>query len=715
MDVFNIGRASGTHEFYSAIASLESRLSEINAFLTSDDLEMLSRLLPFRYVLVMNTKSTQQLCTVKDSPLSIGFSRAFSISHRANEIQYCSVQSIVALIYAQNHYSVVVIDVVERIAYHFDSHPTTVHWSAMTLFVQNLVREGILTTDELAFRQYFVQTRPQCGIFAFMIAYRLEHNFWKNAPIERRDKFLDALKSSASVDDAIKFRVELVNRVNYALIVLYNARSGLTQESPEQSGVLGELCNRAAMTNLVNQGMLSEVCMMEVTKTLTSSDIFTLHIIDTSMSYISDETNETIRKKSAVVILIRQSNLICYTTMIVRLKTNEFVLFLSEMIPSQCAQCIDALQRKFQPRIINIDPARVHYTMPAVLPILLWEWNNVMQRDCSFENLCDQLSSMPRLGVHAISTNNDIVYCNALAVALNSAYTRLTAATNAMDGTQTSIDIVRRALANACCDMRNRVFAQREIMRQEYTDTRTLENEIDSLIAFSKSHAPLRWRQTTNIHSIRCVYYKTLDDSYAPLKLIDMLAGVLKLARELFLSPNMQPILETLLHPLLEELHTTWPVMIFCHDEEICAVSPSVESDLYHSALVNLLSPPIDATEYVLFCPVALFTSDTSPSVLTFVKYIDIFEMQRLNTQGLLMKQNPSTLIADTRIDLKFLGGRASSTAVSSHEWCNDLYAERIAIPRFSSTLSTVPYVVSNATKNHTSAVNDGWTYTDLI
>ena len=264
MDVFNIGKESGSPEFYSALASLESRLSDIDAFLTSDDLEILSRLYPFRYVSVMNTKSTQQLCTVKDAPLSIAFSRAISVSPRGKEIVYSSSQSIIAIIYEQNHYSVVVIDVIDRVAFHFDSNPTPAHWSSADLFVKNLVRAGILASNEIVFRQYFAQTRPQCGIFAFMIAEKLESNFWRNSPEDRRGKFLDALKCSASVDAAIAFRVGLVNRVNYALIVLYNARPGLPEESPEQARVLGELCNRAAMTRMINEGTLSELCMFEV-------------------------------------------------------------------------------------------------------------------------------------------------------------------------------------------------------------------------------------------------------------------------------------------------------------------------------------------------------------------------------------------------------------------------------------------------------------------
>lgn len=690
MDIFNIGKASGTPEFFFALTSLESRLSDPNAYLTSDDLEILSRLIPYRSLIVMTTSATQRLFTFDNEPLPISFSRLISLSPDTDEIAFSAVQLIVAIIYAEKHYSVVVVDLVDRTARHFDSNPTTMHVKYATTFMKNLHRVGMLAHDTFASRNYFVQDCAQCGIFPFLIARELCTSFSAIPPKSRESCITEALDRSTSTQLAMEFRVELVNRINYALIVLYNARPGLSAESSEQELCLGSMCNRKSLCALINDGTISEQLYLNVFKYIQSSDDIKWHTFDVEITTITQHVVDIFVKAETLVLFFRHENRICYATCMTQPSPLTFEIAVTDQIPPMCKKLLGALQTVFNFVQLRVDPARAYGTMPASMPMTMYEWVKATKGECSVGTLSEKLHGFPMLQRRPMTLIHDIVYRQALAISLHTAYEKLLFVADCTTKNETSVDVVRRALASACCDMRNQIIASRQIVHQQHQLIQLLAEKVDFLIGLSKNNAPERWCDTSNVHTIRSVYYKTFDEPRIPKLMNTYLAELLVIARDLFSADCMLPTLETLLHPLLEELHRSWPIMIFHHDEDMKSVSPKCQ--LYSSVIRGILRYDKDKGECILFCPVALLHYEKHDKRVTFVKYIDIFEMQKLRASDEIMGTNID-MSEHVPAKLSFLGGRAGHDAFVTREWNLDLDGHRLAVPVFCDTRN-VPFVL---------------------
>lgn len=671
MDVFNIGSPFGEAGFFRKLYGLFERLCEADAFLTDEDMSVLTRLLPLRAVWLDSCAGGGELYRDTITQLPSRYRRVIAVVDGTVALALASMA--VFLVHNARHWSAVVVDLVDRAAYHFDSNPASGHARLARQMAVNLHSCGIIDDPEMVTTMAFNQRQTQCGLFVLLLARTLDDLMRAAEPgTSRAELVATALHNAADDDIVVELRQSLAKRVHHALLVAYNARPDAGDiESADQRRVLGDLCCRSAARSLLTRGEPTTaqlVCALDAL--VPRYERITMHTQDADVSVVGAAALAAIRAASLCVVSVRDSR--TDTVVALALVVNRGIIDAGEMDTNQrplmftstnaarlpaMAACIAALDADVRRRAHRF----ARCTSPVVLPVLILSWWAEMGRVVDMATLADEVdrahSVLSSCGVDDVRL--DWFFRQMISQTFDAGHEALAALENELDQT----DPVVAVRVNLCAAISPVVVAA-EHMRALNDDEKRINARISEertrVVSLIRRFAPQRWRRRMDASAIRSLYFRLARNNVSQQRIVlDAVHSFIRLCREATATVYRScgtSVVEPFAVTVIDALCQHWPAMWIAGGKAVRSSSAT-----YNEELGRLLDDPtIDVPIYV--CPVAVcrLASNESGMLWTVERYISMIDLPGEVATGKILPTAPDSLSYTATVDLAALGGYAT-------------------------------------------------------
>lgn len=685
MDVFSICAPFGTEAFFSALRDLHSRLVQPDAFLTENDIDVLGRLLTFRHVAIAPMHATKQLCTKKFAAQPLCLNSALVPDAATGVPLFAHAPLLLLVLVGGNHFSSIIVDLVDREAHRFDSHPTAEHRQLAVNVLHNLHALGLIQRTEFTESLCFNQPSTQCGVYALRLACDLEHWYAERltdlAP--RASQLVEVLDGASDSKLVRDLRAELAMRVDSARACTVNAEptrfdsAGVAQtpapEGGQQANALGPYAARAPLFALCTAGMVpSALALTVIADRLPANYVPGLHEMALSTTTVSELAARTLGEKSISLVLVTtDTGIVACATMLMRAADNLLHLLMpASPIYSAALPALNAVAHATGARVINVHPRAPSGVWPASLGLAAVRAaarKTPPPRPgligAEALELC--MRSRPWESAHSTAlASDDWLFRAVLAEALHSGHVSIQRIldANAAD----PLRAVQLALGTAATGSDSAV--------QLSASTRDLLSELhrkaQALCECAKLHAPMRRRRNCDSGAMHGVY-TAIGASAEARTVLSLLHAMLCVAR----SVGAPHLVYRIVSQACDSVLQMWPAcFVMFRDGEI-TLTPS-GSSAGHEVLMAALRG--ECEHPVAMCPVALIDG-ASERVLRVVSVTELADLERRKA-----------LVTNDRVDARFtrllpllepLGGSVDSSAASMHAVAHPVNSGRL--PRF--------------------------------
>lgn len=669
MDVFNIGSRFGEAGFFRKLYALFERLCAPDAFLTDEDMSALTRLLPLRAVWLDSCAGGGEMYRDVITQLPSRYRRVIAVVDGHVALALSSMA--VFLVHDARHWSAVVVDLIDRVAHHFDSNPASGHARLARQMGVNLHSCGIIDDPEMTTTMAFNQRQTQCGLFVLLIARTLDDALREaDGGTSRADMIATAMHNAADDDIVVELRQSLARRVHHALLIAYNARAEAGDvESADQRRVLGELCCRSAARALLTRGEPTTaqlVCTLDAL--IPRYERVMLHTQDADVAVLGAASVAAIRSASLCVVAIRdaRTDTIAAVALVVNrghradMETNQRPLLFTSAnaarLPAMAA-CIEALDADARRRTHRF----ARCTSPVVLPVLILAWWAEMGRVVDMATLGDEVDRTHEIlaacGVDDVRV--DWFFRQMISQTFDAGHEALSALENEVDQT----DPVVAVRVNLCAAISPVVIAAEQIRALNDDEKRInarISEERHRVVSLIRRFAPQRWRRRMDAATIRSLYYRMARENAAHQRIVlDEVHSFIRLCREATATVYRScgtSVVEPFAVTVIDALCQQWPALWIADGVAVRASSPT-----YNEALSRLLDDPSPHVD-IYMCPVAVcrISSTENGTTCAVERYISMFDLPAEVAAGKILPTAPDLLGYTPTVDLAALGGYAT-------------------------------------------------------
>lgn len=577
MDIFNIGARFGSLEFFKRLHELMEDLLEPARFLTTVQMEILARLIPMRHVGLLFSPLTYRLRLPECTELPRDYDYFLRLDRDADEpVMFAVAEVLVVLLSDASHFSALVLDMVDRVAYHFDSFPDSGHGAIAAATCASLARLGALASAELGGCVHFRQRDTECGLYVLMAATNIEQAMMQRGTTPRAVAIMDALRASADPDAVLQVRMALEKRISWTFLLLYNARPDNTQpESLEQKTVLGPACNRVAVQRLCKNYQPSMAQLVAALELLSPAGMSVFAVTLNAESRIElspEQCTEARRSRYTLFTSATADGVVEHAfVMITRDEQQPPLLFVpahrrddrrtAHWLP-QLARQLGAVQAE-----IGVEGfSRTDST--AALPLMILQWwsaNGILVADEDLGDRTLQLARrLPIPGVRRPDDGHDWFYRQLIAVTLDAGYRLLLEREQLRQELGPAqvdpFDAVRQALGHAPLAMRSDFIEHRQREAEQVEVMDKLGECVETAIDLVNLHAPPRWKLGETEAELRQLYYYHERTHLIGQQVWSAVTRVVNLARRAadVLGRVHGPRLAIM--PLIAALYRAWPV-----------------------------------------------------------------------------------------------------------------------------------------------------------
>lgn len=658
MDVFGVSMEFGSTELYLMLNTLTETLSQKAAFLTDTQMAVLGRMVPRHLVATVCTPSTNKLFYAACTELPTEYRALVRMGTTADGepvVAMCVAEVLVVALHGENHYSALVLDMVAREAYHFDSQPDCGHEELAESACATLHRLGVLVTPDVVESVSFHQPSTQCGLYVHLLASDLEEALCTHGIGDRSDTIKMTMRTSCSPTRAADLRFEYMRRTQHAFMLLYNAGSDLV-ESAEQAGALGPLCKRAALRALCKTYSPTSDQMMAALDWLVPTGLpVVTHRMPVGTDVIGEHAAQTVRASQfCLFTLVARGAVDCVESallMVARGGDRRPVLFVpSGALPAETSATVNAILACFGADRVELNSGGWCSTRSsAALPFLLLSWWGMYGSGVATDELADELCNAAKQAQlpwrRCVDTGRDWMFRQLVAVALADGHARLVHAEDSMRrgdaesrGIRTQYDedplaVVHKALTKATVPLVAAVASARTRSECTANDMAALEDAVDELTQLASLKAPPRWNWSAGVDEVRKLYYYMVRKHLSSTKVVEQAEALIRAARRVIYDHDNSDGVQTTVTPVLDYLLATWPFLLVgeaMNTDHHVSFSPA--DPAYGDAVAALLNRRPDDPIQLVLCPVVLVHGQRAASLISMAKAVDMMTSNELDT-----------------------------------------------------------------------------------
>lgn len=681
MDLLNVGAAVTTHEFWTVLLAALDEIGRPGRFLSDNTFRVLHAVAPERRSTLVPSQALTGLYASGDIDRLPPALRAICHTSPEQRLVFAYTGLLGLVLYVNNHYSLLLVDLVGQQAYHYDSFAPANHARVAWQSARNLCLTGVLdparADNPLGHCVSFVQETTSCGVFVLLALRNVETAL--NSPDllmgrTREEVIHQALLDSGSEAAVNEMRVELTLRIRAAICVMHNAMAD-GPESPEQAAVLGPLCNRTALRAFMTRYTICPQLMLDtLADALPPGMQLSVHegCADMPETALAREQVEMLRASGplCLVQLVDRARSRVTTSMLLVRTEDSAHLFApagpASALPARLAEAVGAHLEQLASPLVSRQNT-------AVLPLMLLAWWKRVgvwdQLNGDLQRICDLvLSEIALLGgsVHAagFTERMDWFTRRAVGIVMCEAYDRLQRADpdgpvrGELESHWTRISTTR---------IRLRVREQDELSRH-----RLLAEAVDEARAWADEHAPPRWLESGGVHEIRAMYL-AIEQNPAAAKMKELLNRVVDAARRLTEATMDASLSMTIAAEFFSRMFATWPVLLVGPGPDaphaVRTTAPG-EPD-WDAMLASELSCDPAAACGMRICPVLHYSPGLTVHDQSMCACIDILELHALEQPLRLDASTPLCRFGPDALTLDLLGGQSTdctpySAAISS-------------------------------------------------
>jgi len=691
MDAFNIAASIGSNDFAGKLVRLYQTLMQQAAFIDDEQFQILMRLKPVHRVSVLYPLLGQSLHTTDELVMPAALRHLVCTLHGMLAFAYTEALAIV--LYEHSHYSVLLVDLVGKAAFHFDSYPMAGHRRIAALSAQKLAMLGVLPADTwdtpVAVYTEHMQQVTNCAIFVLLCLQQLDVELAAlplHAPVgDRRVAFQAAMRRASCDVTAAELRAEYVTRLHHATWLIDNAVLAQAPDIIDAVQVTGELCARASMRSFLLEGKPSAPLVCETLRhAIPGGMALGLHALDADSTGAVQDARviDSIRKQPLVWVPVSsRRNGLEMSALLVNCPEDSqvrSVLFISdEVIGSSVRRCIDQLTAAVGAICYIVPSAVARGVVCGILPLMILSWwirtNHDPKDDDGDQALPCLLATATRQACAAIATGHrsnssrfvDWFFAQMLSVMLDDGHRTLAAvvASVASDRLQSAamLEMISRMSGLEGMRIANASMVTSRIALNRVETTR-LGEMVDAFMAMVPRYRPRLWQYTTDPEALIMLYVYALGNEEMR-HVRDEFARIIAVARAAVATvPECVSSVCFTLAPVFGELMTSWPTLfIVSRPVAEGAVGIKLSDPTLMHAIELLVTGDEEGVTQLRFAPVAMFRRDhRTPAGETsalFVGYADVFIIHLIHES---IDRAPLKIYLDTpRISLDNLNGHS--------------------------------------------------------
>lgn len=672
MDLLNVGALAGDARFWTVLLNAADEISKPGRFLCDETFQVLKAVTPERRSTLVTSQQLSGLHDVGDINVLPPVMRAVCFVHEQRLVfSYTGLLGLV--LYKNNHYSLLLVDLVGQDVYHFDSFAGAGHGRIATQAARNLCLCGVLdpshAENPLQHSIVFIQESTSCGIYV-LAALRNVETALNSSDLSmgqsRQDIIMAALNDTRPERVVNEMRVELTNRIQAAACIMFNAMIPC-DEDEEQARLLGSCCNRKALHAFMTS---YRITVPLLTDTLADAIPPGMTI---NFHRVSDAAPSSMCSSNVIALMCKPGAL---TLIAITSGETDFVVSSLLSMNTGTNSCIfgPALSENSMAQgVVNTvcnamsaDQVRIRSNLVApqnagVLPLMLLSW---WKRVGVWQQVADDPTKLLKLMSTEICllSNNvrpagftprmDWFLRRATGVAMCTAYDRL----EQLRATGNCASLVHELDGHYA-----RISAPRlrvRIRDQEERDMQVrLTCRVDAALAHARNAAPERWFSMGGYTELQAMYAACANNNNVA-KMSEFITHIVRDARILSQYNSDPSLAHTIVTPLVNELFMHWPALLVgvspYAEHKLVAVAPT--SSRWKNILdIELMREPT-ASIGLRICPVLLYRPSASASEVE-CECIDMQRVVELESRDKLDNTVSLQLFTSDSLRLDLLGG----------------------------------------------------------
>lgn len=632
MDIFNAGAVFGSESLDYLLCRLVEVLGVPSQFLPDVHMEIMSRLIPAKHLAILCTPYTNKLCQPNCPALPLEYAQMIRMSATpatdSEPIAMAVAEVVVVVMCNSMHFSGMVLDLVDRVYYRFDSFPDSGHAALQHEMATNLTRMHVLMQAEPAGTVDFVQPETECGIYVLAMAIKLEEALANRNGNDRGETIMGAMQLATDPVQVREVRGHLCNHMHELFLLLHSAKSPKA-ESLAQESVLGPMCSRRALRGLFMENKPTvEQLVQALCLVAPPSRTVVMHRMKAGGTVVGAEAAARLLGASLGLVVMLDKDLTRVVGAFLTMSRTEdrppLVFVPTGLTVQPVLASLEAVTKAIGGRRVEIRVDGFSCTnISAALPLMILSWwamNGIgVSEDELPEKVVATAARVCNPTVRRPNSGHDWFFRQLVANSLNEGFRRIAPMYQASRNDPTlarALDAVRDLL---CLDANSAIARIGERQRRDEALDALLDrlaDSVDAVLDYAKLHAPWRWALEDS-NSLKTLYLEIVEKHLSYKRLVELTDTAIRVARDVSQMMDTESGAFEYIAMMVRALYRQWPVALVTPlHEGTGLISYAPTDEQFDDAIRYTITQSREDPVHVIMCPVVLLWPDGTNSAV---------------------------------------------------------------------------------------------------